>query len=490
MSGTPGARGRVRGALRLLTSPRGRLGWPLIGGALAGAISQDLLVVSAVALIIVAWLALVDGEGPPVLALAFTFQWLQVTSAVVYAAFTGRRVHDMTTCDWRPMVWIGLGALCALLAGIVLGRWLLRRRPVRFDVAQRAFTWRVLVGGYLLTTMATTGLQELAFSMPGLTQAIFAFSYIRLALLLLIFRRLVRPRIRWSWLVGLLLAETLLGSTGYFAGFKDSMMMAALALLEIFEARRIAHWAAVLGVALFMVLVGTIWTGVKAEYRRNWKSEQFAGSETRRLERLDELTSQWAASSEEAVLRDLDQLVQRLWAVPYPAMALKRVPAALPHERGRLLLEAVEHVLTPRLLFPEKRELRSDSLTVRKYAGIWVAGPRQGTSIAFGYVGESYVDFGVPLMFVPIFGFGLLIGLAYRLFLTTLRHGEIAVAAVSAIFWLSLYLFEKSWIKTLGDMGNYVIFLGGVALLLDRLLPRGRAAEAGPPGRVARLGLR
>src|SRR5439155_11151925 len=107
--------------------------------------------------------------------------------------------------------------------------------------------------------------------------------------------------------------------------------------------------------------------------------------------------------------------------------------------------EAVEHILTPRVFFPDKPIVTSDSELVRRYAGVWVAGVEQNTSIAFGYAAESYVDFGVPMMFLPIAVFGFAMGLAYAALVRTVLHKELQVASVTVIFWLSLYLFERSW---------------------------------------------
>lgn len=64
-------------------------------------------------------------------------------------------------------------------------------------------------------------------------------------------------------------------------------------------------------------------------------------------------------------------------------------------------------VVTPRILFPDKGALLSDSEMVRTYSGVFVAGAEQGTSIAFGYAAEAYLDFGLPSMFVPSFLFGV-----------------------------------------------------------------------------------
>jgi hypothetical protein len=72
--------------------------------------------------------------------------------------------------------------------------------------------------------------------------------------------------------------------------------------------------------------------------------------------------------------------MSRLWPAYYPALAMRRVPASRPHERGALLGASLEFVLKPRLLFPDKPSLdNADSNMVRQYAGVLVAGEREGT---------------------------------------------------------------------------------------------------------------
>ena len=117
---------------------------------------------------------------------------------------------------------------------------------------------------------------------------------------------------------------------------------------------------------------------------------------------------------------------------------------------------------------------------------MWVAGTQEGTSIAFGYAIESYVDFGVPLMFLPIFFYGVLLGAAYQLLLRAVRHRELAVALVTVVFWLSLYLFERSWVKHLGFTVTLIAYLGGATILADRVLLRLHGVR--PAGRREPLG--
>ena len=123
----------------------------------------------------------------------------------------------------------------------------------------------------------------------------------------------------------------------------------------------------------------------------------------------------------------------------------------------------------PRLLFPDKPYIASDSQMVRKYSGVIVAGEEQNTDIAFGYAAESYVDYGVPGMFVPAFIWALFIGVAIALIFREYHHRDMAVSVVTVIGWMSLYLFERSWAKTIGLGGTLLIYAGGLCYILDRL---------------------
>ncbi len=106
---------------------------------------------------------------------------------------------------------------------------------------------------------------------------------------------------------------------------------------------------------------------------------------------------------------------------------------------------------------------------VRKYAGVMVAGAESNTDIAFGYAAESYIDFGAPLMFVPVFIWALFIGYACAFISREYKHRDLSIAIVTVIGWMSLYLFERSWTKTIGLGGTLLIYAGGLCFILDRL---------------------
>jgi hypothetical protein len=452
----------------------------LCGAVVMSVLAHDWIAGFAVLLLWAAWRYLQPEIGPPVLPLAFSFQWLQVVAGIFYYAITGRQVAAMYETDYRPMVIIGLVSLCALLGGLRCGMSLIRLQPRRQSL-DAAFSWPTLIQLYLVSVMLAGFLHELAFWIPQLTQPIIISSFIRFGLLFLILRRLSRPRVRWGWVCTILTGEVLLGFTGFFAEFREALAIGALALLEVFDRRRLHHWVGLGVLGGCVLLTGLLWMAIRSEYRGELTSGALVGSRLERLERIEALTAQWLETDLASAWADADATVHRLWAVYYPALAISRVPAVLPYEHGAIFMSAVRHVLTPRLFFPEKENPPSDSEMVRRYSGVRVAGPEQGTTIAFGYAAESYVDFGIPWMFVPIFFYGMLMGVIYRWFLHVIRLRELAVALVSVVFWLSLYQFERSWLKTLGLSGTMIVYLGGAVILLDRyisILSRRQLARA------------
>src|SRR5450759_456011 len=119
--------------------------------------------------------------------------------------------------------------------------------------------------------------------------------------------------------------------------------MAIIALFEVFNPRRVQQWVGLTAIALVLGTLSLLWIGVRAEYRKDFDNEAFASSQSARFDRMSELSTTWLNDRHDVFL-DMDKLVDRMWVVYYPALAVTRVPAVLPHTDGAILMAALLHV--------------------------------------------------------------------------------------------------------------------------------------------------
>jgi hypothetical protein len=443
---------------------------PILAGIAVWLVFGDWLLGLSAFVLALGWAFLPAEEGPPVLALAYTLQWITVCIGLYYVAITGRPLQATLGSNYEPMVLIGLGCLVALLIGLLFGKYLIGRLPALDGVRPaNALTFKTLVLTYLGATAVAGGIHDFAWSFPTITQAIIAVSFLRLGLLYLLLRRLVADE-RWTAMAGILALEIVFGITGFHAGFREPLIMAVLAFLERFDRRKIGHWVSLGVLGISMAVLGVSWIGVRVNYRERYLADEaFAQNRGARFDSLTVAAKQWAAQDSSQLHTNVDLFIDRLWAVYYPALAIARVPDVVPHTNGRMMADTLRFVFMPRVFFPDKPEIGSDSDLVRKYSGVWVAGAAQDTDIAFGYAAESYIDFGIPMMFVPVFVWGTFMGICYAGMFKYFRHRDIAVAVTTVICWLTLYLFERSWAKTIGLGGTLMIYVGTISFVLDRL---------------------
>jgi hypothetical protein len=438
---------------------------------LVGLLANDWIAGASILTLLIGVKLVSTGDRLFVLPVAFTFHWMQTSIGVMYLAFAGRAVPTVELSDYRPMVLVGLGCCLALAAGIRAGLWL-RHKPDPSEARpQFAFGFGLILAVYVGTIALEGSLAALAPEYPSLRQIIVSFDTARLGILFLILRRLCSPTPRWGLLALVVSGEVVLGITGFFAGFREPVVLAVLAVLEIFDRRNKKHWLAIGVGGASAVVLGLLWMSIRVEYRKEYvEVDKFQASRSARVERIGSLTSGFINSESTNLWAATDSLVDRLWTVYYPALALSRVPRVLPHTNGTIVGAALIHIVTPRVFFPNKAELPSDSEEVRKYSGVHVAGRETNTSIAFGYAPEAYIDFGIPLMFVPVFLFGVAVGFLYALFRQLIWHRELFVAFATVTFWLTVYLFERSWATMLGVSLGFMVYLGIPVVLLDRFL--------------------
>src|SRR4030095_7028950 len=178
------------------------------------------------------WALLSTAEGPPVLRLALTYQWMQVTIGLFYWTLTGEELEAMYETDWQRMMLIGLAWVTCLAVAMFYGIVLTRRRMTPSpDAPVRAVSAKVLYIAYGASLLLTGVVQELAWKYPMFTQAILAITFTHLGLLFVLTRRFTRPQFQWQRLALLMAIEVAVRFTGYFAGFPQPNLIGRLASL-------------------------------------------------------------------------------------------------------------------------------------------------------------------------------------------------------------------------------------------------------------------
>ena len=454
------------------SDPRIAIAWAAVSIA-AGLWFADWLPAAALAVLWLGWTLLGRYESLLVLPLAFTYQWAQACFGIFYYGLTGRTSPTLRSLDYRPIVIVELVGLVVLAVGMALGTRVVgvkrTSREREMDV-----TSRTLIVAYAIAAVVCTFLGVVAWQFPRLTQLIIALSFLRMAVVYVLLRSFVIPRPRWIPFAMLLATEIILTSTSYFADFRQPLAMAGLALLEA-RARRSRAGRQRMTIAFGLVacvacVMSLMWTAVKFDYRLALRENRLS-SRTEELDFITRRAAEWIDSPEEW-LPTTDRFVDRVWQIYFPGLTLARVPSIVPHSNGALLEDAVLRVLMPRIFFPEKSGMRNDSEKVRLYAGVYVAGSESGTSYALGYTAESYVDFGIPWMYVPVFLYAALVAGTVVWLYRKLIHVEIAVSTAAVIALLSLQSLESSWAYMLGQAVALSVVLGATSLIVDRLLLR------------------
>lgn len=417
--------------------------------------------------LVLGWRYLSRRGEPPVAAAAFTYQWAQVTIALFYLAITGRMISQMKAIDPQPIVLMGLVSISSLFGGYYM---VARRRPhwrQSSESDQGSLTLAFVSVSYLVTVASSQLLLRIAWNFPAVTQLLFVLSFVRYALLYLLMTRLLNPRPRWLPILLVLVAELGMGFSGYFASFKESLAFIGLALFVSAARRRGSAWFALVALAAIGLTAGIAWTAIKPVLRKEYS---YSATATERLSRVVDALIPALENPPVPWSTQVDKFVSRVWQVFYPGLALERVPRLVPYEHGKILRAALSNTFKPRIFFPDKGELASESDLVRKYSGVRVAGRESKTSIAFGYVAESYVDFGWPLLMLPIFVFGCVIGIADLVLNRYIMNWEILQSVRVVVLWSSMYLFEASWVITIGTFVSLTLAVGVMGVMFDRLV--------------------
>jgi hypothetical protein len=239
-----------------------------------------------------------------------------------------------------------------------------------------------------------------------------------------------------------------IGLVGFFASYKEGFFVMLIALAASRGAMSGRKWLFAVISVLAVVWVSLVWTVIKGEYRY-----QIAGNPLQ--QRVEWMAQRFFVAPIDygaAVTR----LVERVGYTDLYAQLLARLDiGSVPTNLG-LYAAAVEHVLKPRVLFPDKASLDDSALT-NVLLGMRID---KNTSIGVGYVAEAQVDFGFPGLLVPLFLLGTMMGAAAQYFMTRSAPLPIRQAFTTVILFNS-FAFAANIDKALG-----VFITGWIAMAL------------------------
>lgn len=414
----------------------------------------------------------------PVLLLAFGQQWLSVALKPIETAITHRRLDDLNDFGGvlTPAVYFALIALTFFAIGMRLGcggnriDW---TKTLALD-AQRwppsklmTFSLALLLVGHALEIASNYagGARQILLALGGARQA---------GLFILAYWCLLNNRA--VWLLGLVLVgEIAFGLTGFFAGYRNTLLVFLVAAVT---ARPRIGVVSIVGVAVAvaaMLSVSTFWSAIKPEYRK-FLNEGVGGQVAAQpLRDRATFIVDAARRMDDATLQTgVEALIARTSYVDFLAKTIEYVPAYQHHANGRQVGAALLHIITPRILFPDKAPTPLDTDVTAEYTGMRMTSDASA-SISIGYLGELYVDFGYIGGVVGSFALGALGGASLRFLRQNFAISPIVSYGLAVTTILQFSLFETALIKFLG--GAVTALLGAIFLqrvVLPWLMPASR----------------
>jgi hypothetical protein len=452
-------------------------------GVLLAAGSSNVVLWAACLLALPMMVGLAGGpRAYPVLLWVLGICWLQIVCDVVVADLEGNTIADDFGAYSEQALLYSLCAMFAMAAGMRCGKLFGNRlfgghlwnKVSATNIANSPVDMNRLVIAYFAAAAGNAVLETIAWQIPGLTQPIIAFTLIKYVAIYLLAVTALKTRQGYAWL-GLVVAfEILTGMISFFAAYKEAIFVVLIAFAT---ARQKLNLRTVFFsiVAMAMVFwISVVWHTVKSEYRA------ISASMTTE-QKFDYMAKQYLADDFD-YQRGLTNLFQRIGYTTFYAKVLARQDAGLIAGGHDFYEKAVMHVLTPRILFPDKAALSDSAITSELLGGRI----NEETSIGVGYVAEAQVDFGFPGLLAPLWIIGALLALAAEYFMTRSAPLHICQAFSVAVLF-NCFSFAADIDKSLG---GFVTGFLAMALALKFGYPRVESWLSGSPLRRKMVAVR
>lgn len=405
---------------------------------------------------------------PAVFLFGLVFQWTQSALRIFQANFAGEKL-DIFDRSANASIAAYAALSSTLIVSLVLA-WFVRMN--KWDKTyllntltsvniKRVFGLHIImfIGMPLLSLAKIGGLSQIIVSLESLKW----LGYCLLVMSVVVQRRLYL-------LLGIsFISELILGFTGYFSSFKNVVFFSLISILSLTP--RVTPGRVIISTVLgvFVIALGLFWTSIKGDYRKFLSGGQRAQIVTvSATESLEYVYSSFSTVRNTPVEITLEAFLNRLQYTKMIQLVMDYIPRHFDHQQGKQWQDAIRHIFQPRLLFPDKPPL-DDSAITSKYTGLRWAGADEGTSISIGYVAESYVDYGIPQMFIPVAILALLVGLLYRNITRQPQKYALLFYVTSIVLFIRFSHIETSYTKIIG--GLITTFLVYILIIKTAVFP-------------------
>jgi hypothetical protein len=412
-------------------------------------------------------------DEPPVLLLPVGIQLAQVVTPLLYANLLGVPVQEVSLNigDLAEATWLGLAAMVSLAVGMWCGQ--LSTHDSAASIAEQEFLdWSPRTAFmFCIATICVGGIFDaLSEYFAGMRQPLLAAAGIQWLGVFLLASVCMAQWRGFGYLLTATCLEVVKGFTGYFSEFRLVFFVLIIATFAGGATRgsRKAFMAIVVGSGL--LILGAWWSSIKDDYRHYL--DQGSNQQVVLVpveDRIAFLMDKLFETDERKIGIGFKKLERRIGYVDYLAATMRHIPAHMPFQEGAQIGATVMNVIEPRLLFPDKPPLPSDTDILQKYTGIHFGKSSSiGSSVSIGYVAELYADFGVIGVVVGTFIMGLLAGRAFRFIISS---GSMPVSinyGLAVMLAITITQFDEALIKI---VGSFVTVLAVILALRRFFLP-------------------
>lgn len=430
----------------------------IIGILLVYFSAQPLLVIYSLAALFILYKLFWRAKEPKVIFIGLAYFWLSVVAKIFYADFVGLVYEDLSlSYKIVETTFIALIALLVFALGIFFTSRNIEKKIYISYTETFGYNTTKVMSVYIATTVGSIFLKGILFVFPGFSQLFAALIAMKTGLLFLLIHTLYAQK-KQQWLIAIIVGvEIVLSFVSFFSSFKDILITLAVVFSFYPIKVSIQQYVRNIGLAVATLYLMLIWQTIKSEYRfflnQGTRTQSVQVSTSDALSKIAEL-----AATADPFNKDNNTVyesIDRLSYIEFFSQAMVRVPNEKPHENGTLWLNNIMHVLVPRIFNPNKKAI-DDSQMVNDYCIRQVATSGQGASWSLGFIAESYIDFGIPFMFLPIFLVGCLMGWVYKLVITKSINFVWGFSMVCS-FWVYINCNGMAGTKILGRVLMYLI---------------------------------